>query len=226
MQVGAITSNIDVAQVTLYAFWIFFAGLILYLRQEDRREGYPLVDHRRSQTPPANSATFGSLPGGPITPVGNPLLAGVGPGAWAQRADEPDLTFHDKQPKIVPLRAAAGFFLAQGDPDPRGFTVIGGDDRPAGTVADVWVDRNELLIRYYEVEVTSGAKHVLAPATFAVVKKARRQIKINAIMANQFAAVPSTKSAQQITLAEEDQITAYYGAGTLYATPGRLGPLA
>jgi photosynthetic reaction center H subunit len=67
---------------------------------------------------------------------------------------------------------------------------------------------------------------VLAPATFAVVKKARRQIKINAIMANQFAAVPTTKNAQQITLAEEDQITAYYGAGTLYATPGRLGPLA
>ena len=26
----------------LYAFWLFFAGLIFYLRREDRREGYPL----------------------------------------------------------------------------------------------------------------------------------------------------------------------------------------
>jgi len=42
MEVGAITSHIDVAQVVLYAFWIFFAGLVFYLRREDRREGYPL----------------------------------------------------------------------------------------------------------------------------------------------------------------------------------------
>ena len=32
----------DVAQVTLYVFWIFFACLIFYLRREDKREGYPL----------------------------------------------------------------------------------------------------------------------------------------------------------------------------------------
>ena len=39
---GQIMSNIDVAQIVLYAFWIFFAGLIFYIRREDRREGYPL----------------------------------------------------------------------------------------------------------------------------------------------------------------------------------------
>ena len=42
MQTGALTSYIDVAQVVLYAFWIFFFGLIFYLRREDKREGYPL----------------------------------------------------------------------------------------------------------------------------------------------------------------------------------------
>ncbi|MBC7584834.1 photosynthetic reaction center subunit H [Tardiphaga sp. vice154] len=36
-------SYLDVAQVTLYVFWVFFLGLILYLRREDKREGYPLV---------------------------------------------------------------------------------------------------------------------------------------------------------------------------------------
>lgn len=46
MPSGAITSYIDVAQVTLYAFWIFFAGLIVYLRREDKREGYPLESDR------------------------------------------------------------------------------------------------------------------------------------------------------------------------------------
>ena len=46
MATGAITGYIDVAQVVLYAFWIFFAGLIFYLRREDKREGYPLVSDR------------------------------------------------------------------------------------------------------------------------------------------------------------------------------------
>ena len=39
MQPGA---YMDLAQVTLYVFWIFFACLIFYLRREDKREGYPL----------------------------------------------------------------------------------------------------------------------------------------------------------------------------------------
>ena len=46
METGAITGYIDVAQLVLYAFWIFFVGLIFYLRREDKREGYPLVSDR------------------------------------------------------------------------------------------------------------------------------------------------------------------------------------
>ncbi|RIA56723.1 photosynthetic reaction center subunit H [Dichotomicrobium thermohalophilum] len=48
--IGDITSHIDVAQVVLYAFWIFFAGLIFYLRREDRREGYPLESEVTGET--------------------------------------------------------------------------------------------------------------------------------------------------------------------------------
>jgi photosynthetic reaction center H subunit len=46
MEIGAVTQYIDVAQLTLYAFWLFFAGLVIYLRMEDKREGYPLVTER------------------------------------------------------------------------------------------------------------------------------------------------------------------------------------
>ena len=35
MPKGAITQYIDVAQVVLYVFWVFFFGLIFYLRRED-----------------------------------------------------------------------------------------------------------------------------------------------------------------------------------------------
>ena len=48
MQTGAITGYIDVAQLALYGFWLFFAGLIWYLHRENKREGYPLVSPERS----------------------------------------------------------------------------------------------------------------------------------------------------------------------------------
>ena len=43
---GFLTSTFDVAELVLYAFFLFFAGLIYYLRREDKREGYPLVSER------------------------------------------------------------------------------------------------------------------------------------------------------------------------------------
>lgn len=41
--VPALTEHIDVALVVLYAFWIFFFGLIVYLQRESRREGFPML---------------------------------------------------------------------------------------------------------------------------------------------------------------------------------------
>ena len=34
--------HVDLAQVALYMFWVFFAGLVIYLQRENMREGYPL----------------------------------------------------------------------------------------------------------------------------------------------------------------------------------------
>ena len=42
MGTGAITQYVDVAQLALYAFWVFFAILIYYLTIESKREGFPL----------------------------------------------------------------------------------------------------------------------------------------------------------------------------------------
>ncbi len=39
---GEIITGIDLADISLWAFTIFFFGLVFYLRREDRREGYPL----------------------------------------------------------------------------------------------------------------------------------------------------------------------------------------
>jgi photosynthetic reaction center H subunit len=62
MPFGAITEYIDVAQLVLYVFWIFFAGLIIYLRREDKREGYPLESDRTANTSRVTVQGFPAMP--------------------------------------------------------------------------------------------------------------------------------------------------------------------
>jgi photosynthetic reaction center H subunit len=149
-------------------------------------------------------------------------LAGVGPGAWAMRADIPDMDPHG-HPKIVPMRVATDHSVAKQDVDPRGLPVWGADKVVAGTVVELWVDRMEMLFRYAEVQLAGSDQRVLLPMTFARIKKDGTHVQ--AILGHQFANVPKTKSDAQITLLEEEKITAYYGAGTLYATPERQEPI-
>jgi len=254
MEKGAIVGSIDLAQVVLYTFWVFFLGLIIYLRREDKREGYPLVSDRRggvsvigfpsppapktfrlahggtamapngkSDPPVTKARATMPWPGAPLEPTGNPMLDGVGPAAYAHRADVPDLTIegHDK---IVPMRIAVDFAIATEDPDLRGMPVIAADRKTAGTIRDVWVDRSEVVIRYLEVEL-AGGKHVLLPWNFSRVDRRRGNVTVKSILARQFADVPATKSPDRITLLEEDRIVAYYGGGHLYAVPSRTEPL-
>jgi photosynthetic reaction center H subunit len=254
MKLGQITSYIDVAQVTLYVFWAFFAGLIFYLRREDRREGYPLFsepsntykDQGFLYIPPPKvfklphggtayapngknddrvfkAEKIGVWPGAPLEPTGDPMLAEVGPGSYAQRADVADPAI-DGKAKIVPLRIASDFAVDARDGDPRGYALIGGDRGVAGTITDVWVDRSEQIIRYLEANIP-GVGNRLVPMNFARVDKRRGEVKVHALFAKHFANVPALATADQVTLLEEDRITAYYGAGTLYAEPSRSEPL-
>ncbi|MES2974271.1 MAG: photosynthetic reaction center subunit H [Pseudomonadota bacterium] len=252
METGAITGYIDVAQIALYVFWVFFAGLIYYLLQENKREGYPLESERSAHVrvqgwppipspktyllrdgstrtvPNSNKSAQGlaAVPAGnwlgaPLVPTGNPMLDGVGPGAWADRPDVADTTL-EGDIKIVPLRVAADFDVASGDPDPRGMTVIGDDGKAGGKVVDVWVDRSEMLFRYLELEVAGSARRVLLPINFTRIDAQR--VRVKSILGSQFAEVPGTANPDQVTLLEEEKIMAYYGGGVLYATPARQEP--
>ncbi len=247
--------GIDVTTVVLSTFVLFFVGLVIYLRREDRREGYPLEDdvtgrletagglfftaapktflrpHEGPLTKPDGlrdthelSATRTSrAPGSPLEPVGDPLLAGVGPGAFAHRAHRPDVMLHNAV-KIAPLRIADGYSIDPKDPDPRGMPVVGADDVVAGAISDVWVDRAEFLIRYLEVELTGGTKRVLIPMPMAIIDKAKSTIRVSAILGSQFALAPTLESPNQITFAEEDRVSAFFGGGFLYATASRSEP--
>lgn len=166
----------------------------------------------------------------------NPMLDGVGPGAYAMRADVPDV-MDSGAVKIRPMGKLKGYIVPSGDPNPIGCDVVGVDGKVGGTVADVWIDQAESVIRYYEITVGKGekARNVLMPANFAVVKSGKRpslsepvgnaSLYVHAITGKQFADVPATAKPDEITMLEEEKIMGYFGAGYFYAQPGRAEAL-
>jgi photosynthetic reaction center H subunit len=251
-----LVGGLDIAELTFFAFFLFFLGLVWYLRGEDRREGYPVEDdltgaaHGGTEplffkppksftlphglgvvtTPTANdrdelpSNVLPRIwPGEPLDVTGDKLTSGLGPASIAQRADRPDLDMHG-EPRIVPLRMIKHpVDVHANDVDPRGLPVYGLDSGKAGTVKELWMDRAESCLRYLEVDLAGGAGTVLMPITMARVL--RGGVVTDAITGAQIAGVPRTKSADQVTLLEEEKIQAYYGAGYLWATPDRAEPL-
>ncbi len=249
--VGNITGYIDLAQILLYVFWLFFAGLIWYLAMENHREGYPMessssgravvkgfpipapktfllegghsvtVPDLTRKEPAYHAVVSSPSSGSPIEPKGEAMKAAVGPGAYAHREDVPERTAHGL-PLIQPLRIASDFTVAPQDVDPRGLPVMAGDGKQGGTVKDIWIDSAEMMFRYLEVEV-AGGRTVLLPITFSLIR--RNQVEVHALYASHFAGVPALRNPDQITKLEEEKISAYYGGGTLYADSQRSEPL-
>jgi photosynthetic reaction center H subunit len=170
--------------------------------------------------------------GAPWVPTGDPMIDGVGPAAFANRAKYPDLTF-DGRPRIVPIANSHEMIVSPQDPQLIGWPVMAADKTIVGKVSDIWVDQAEHIIRYLEVETTTGKK-VLAPMAVASVhgnsllakilpttSDEAEFVEIDAITAAQFENVPSLETAGIITRYEEDRVQAYFGGGYLYATPER-----
>lgn len=246
-----ILGNVDLAQISLYLFWLFFALLIYYLQTENMREGYPLENEdggaEGSNLPLPAPKTF-KLPHGrgevtvpdmkrearevalqrvapfgyPLEPTGDPMADGVGPASWAPRRDVPELDGKG-HPKIRPMRALESFSVSAGR-DPRGLEVQAGDYEVVGKITDMWVDEPEQLVRYLEVELAPewGSGTRLIPMTMARILSDR--VAVRSIFGKHFDGVPRNKSADEVTLLEEDKISGYYAGGTLYASQERQEP--
>jgi photosynthetic reaction center H subunit len=183
MKLGQITSYLDVAQVAIWLFWGFFLGLLIYIRREDRREGYPLFSEPSNTHKPGDSyfvpppKTFRLPHGGTVqAPSGKPDTRPVNgskiafwPGAPLEPDGDPMKAgigpgsyaerantpdlTIDGHPKIVPLRSASHYEVDGRDSDPRGMELVGADGATAGTITDVWVDRSETMVRYLEADL-------------------------------------------------------------------------
>jgi photosynthetic reaction center H subunit len=245
---GTFFGNFDLAQLALYAFWIFFAGLVIYLQRENQREGYPTVNEDGSDA----GATFGmpgpktfllphgrgevTVPSSSTTERTDLALAptSASPGFPYEPTGNPMLDGvgpasyalredapeldADGHPTMRPLRMAEGFRHFAGK-DPRGLPVIAGDGAVVGTISDMWVDTGELIVRYLEIDLGAGGRR-LVPMPLARITW--RGVVVKSIYAEHFAAVPQTKSDSQVTKLEEEKICAYYAGGKLYASRERL----
>jgi photosynthetic reaction center H subunit len=240
--------SFDLASLSIWLFWGFFALLVYYLQTENMREGYPLeledgtvapnqgpfpvpapktflLPHGRGSVTVPNGArearevALGRTAvseGFPHAPLGDPMKDGVGPASWAPRRDIPELDGHGHN-KIVPMASASAFAVSAGR-DPRGLPVQAGDLEVVGTISDMWVDAPEQLVRYLEITLNSGSKKLVP---MPMVKIQSDRVRINSLSSDLFEGVPATKSQTEVTLLEEEKISAYYAGGTMYAASKR-----
>jgi photosynthetic reaction center H subunit len=81
----------------------------------------------------------------------------------------------------------------------------------------------EMAFRFLEIEVPGAQRTVLIPMPFSRI--GRDSVKVEAVLGAQIAQAPVTRHAEQVTMLEDEKISAFFAAGTLYATPERSEPL-
>ena len=246
--------GIDFAVISVFSFFAFFVTLILYLRREDRREGYPLEEDQSGLVRTAGGVLFTALPktfhlpsGGTLTvPNKNrdrrPIAArrtSVSPGSPSVPTGNP--LADGVGPASYAERAKVPDLTAHGDLKivpmrvASNFHIARGDPDPRGMLvlgADNAVAGSVSDIWVDRAEWTirylevalNSGGTVLLPITGALIRKARRHVLVDAITAAQFDGVPRLGNPDQVTFYEEERIVAYYGGGYLYATPARAEP--
>ena len=255
---GAITGHLDAVQILVAVFFLCFAALIYYLRREDKREGYPLWDISPRNVPIEGfppvppTKVYALMEGGtttmphrfepsatraipadtqfgsPLIPIGDAMLAEVGPGAYPMRKSIPLLS--EGMPQVQPMRIAHGWDVAKGDADPRGMRVLDAAKTPVGTVTDLWVDRGVKILRYLEVTLDGdpAGANIIVPLFRTNVREKRRVVLIDAMLAGHVRMAPRLADPDVITAREEDQVNAYFSAAHMYGRghAGGTVPLA
>ncbi|TFL19310.1 photosynthetic reaction center subunit H [Jannaschia formosa] len=249
--VDAFFGNFDLASLSLWLFYGFFALLIYYLQTENMREGYPLENDDGTLAP--NQGPF-PLPGqktfllphgrGQVTvpdmdPEGREIAmrkSAVPNGFPFEPTGNPMLDGVGPASwaprRDVPELDGHGHpkiapmesldgFRVSAGTDPRGLPVMGDDGLIAGEVSDMWIDVPEQFVRFIEVDVAEAGKR-LVPMQLCRIHG--NHVEVKSLHKAHFAQIPATKSPTQVTLLEEDKISGFVGGGKLYASLDRQEP--
>ena len=249
---GNLVGTIDVAELALYAFTLFFILLVFWLRREDRREGYPLEDEITGAIESAGGAMHTATTKSFALPFDRGTVTaptkGREPVDIAARRRENfggapyDPTGNPLADGIGP--AAFANRAKWPDQDAHGLPRIVPIGLADGiTVATASTDPRGLPVYGADglkagtvtdlwvdraehmiryLAVDTGTGAVLAPMAMALVR--RDHVSIDAINAADFAGAPKPSSASEITRYEEERVVAYFGGGYLYANADRQEP--
>lgn len=89
--------------------------------------------------------------------------------------------------RVGSLSDLSDFEVADGEPDIRGWTVVGHDRREIGEVHDLIVDTTAMKVRYMDVEIkrtvdtTDRDRHVLIPIGYARLDEEGNRVMVNNI---------------------------------------------
>ena len=252
---GTFFGNFDLASLSIWMFWVFFAVLVYYLQRENMREGYPLESDDGTES--ANQGPF-SLPESKTfnLPHGRGEVT-VPDGASESR----DLALRrTNEANGYPLEPTGNPMLdgvgpaswapwrdvpeldGQGHPkiipmvaaenfhvsagrDPRGMPVIAGDKSVVGKISDMWIDEAEQLVRYLEIELDPQFGEGKRLVPLTMARIHSDRVVVRSIFGEHFNDVPRHASDRQVTMLEEEKICGYYGGGTLYASASRNEPI-
>ncbi len=243
-------ADFDLAQLSLYLFWLFFAGLVIYIQRENMREGYPLEteDGKESANqgpydPPSNKKVF-RLPHG----RGEVSLPDFKRETREVALERTNLaTGSPLLPTGDPMEAGVGpaswserrdlpELDGHGNPKLRPMKSIEGFDVSAGRdpreMPVISADNEnvgtvvDLWIDVPEqlvryLEVKlNDNTNCLIPVPLAKINS--KFVLVNSLYGKHFTNIPKTKSSNEVTMLEEEKISGYVGGGNLYASYDRL----
>ncbi len=239
--------NFDLAQLTLYLFWVFFAGLIVYLQRENMREGYPLEDDDGNIA--ANQGLF------PVPDKKKTFHLPHGRGSVTVPDDRVEGRTDLAIEKVLP---SGGYpFDPTGDPMADGvgpaswaarqdWPELDGEGHPKIAPMSSMTDYRhaagrdprgmEVLDRNSVAVGTVTDMWIDKPelmvrylemklhsgetrlAPITMSRITKKGVLVRNLTAPFFDRVPTTKAKDQITLLEEEKIMAFYAGGQLYAS--------
>lgn len=248
---GTFIGYFDLAQLSLYLFWLFFAGLVIYLQRENMREGYPLEND--DGTPAGNDGPFG-------LPRTKTFILPNGRGTYTVPNEDP---VDDRPLALQQMPQSAGSpFDPTGDPmldgvgpaswcmredvpelDGHGHAKI----QPMRILEDFvvvsWRDCRGLPVQAHDGPVVGHISDLWVDvpeqlvryleieltegrgkrlAPIQLVKVKSDRVSVHSLYEHNFNDIPLTASDAQVTKLEEEKICGYWCGGKLYATPERL----
>jgi len=247
--------NFDLASLSIWLFWLFFALLIYYLQTENMREGYPLEDEDGNVAPnqgpfPVPAPKTWRLPHGrgersvpdmakegrelalerTSATGGQPLRPTGDPmvdgvGPASWAPRADEPELDGKGYPKIVPMAKAHGFDVAAGRDPRGMKVGGRDFKSAGLITDMWIDEAEQLVRYLELELSEELGGGKRLVPMTLCSIKAGHVMIRSLVKDRFAGIPAHKSDSQVTMLEEEKISGYIAGGWMYAEVKSVDPM-